>query len=57
MAAGMSMTLIWEISGQPWGIPTVYPALSLSLFCLIVVSLTTSRPAPEKWKSFHAAKS
>jgi SSS family solute:Na+ symporter/sodium/proline symporter len=57
MAAGMSMTLIWEISGQPWGIPTVYPALLLSLLGLIVVSLMTSKPAAEKWKPFYAAKS
>jgi SSS family solute:Na+ symporter len=52
MAAGMAMTLIWEISGQPWEIPTVYPALILSLFCLIFVSLVTSKPAGEKWKPF-----
>jgi len=57
MAAGMAMTLIWEISGQPWGIPTVYPALISSLFCLIVVSLMTPKPAAEKWKPFCAAKS
>ncbi len=57
MAGGMGMTLIWEISGQPWGIPTVYPALILSLLGLIVVSLITSKPAAEKWKPFYAAKS
>lgn len=57
MAAGMAMTLIWEISGQPWEIPTVYPALILSLFCLIFVSLVTSKPAAEKWRPFHKDKS
>ncbi len=57
MAGGMAMTLIWEISGQPWGIPTVYPALILSLLGLIVVSLVTSKPTAEKWKPFYAAKS
>jgi SSS family solute:Na+ symporter len=52
IAAGMAMTLIWEISGQPWGVATVYPALISSLFCLIFVSLITSKPPEEKWRQF-----
>lgn len=45
IAAGMVITILWEVLGQPWGLPTVYPALGMSLFCLIFVSLATPRPA------------
>ncbi|MCP4583030.1 MAG: sodium:solute symporter family protein [candidate division Zixibacteria bacterium] len=47
IAAGMAVTLIWEILGQPYGIPTVYPALGLSLFCLVGISLVTPREEVE----------
>jgi SSS family solute:Na+ symporter/sodium/proline symporter len=43
IASGMAVTLIWEILGQPGGIPTVYPALGLSLLCLVGVSLVTGK--------------
>jgi len=52
IAAGMIMTLIWEIFNQPFGLATIYPALGASLFCLIVVSLATPRPEEAKWKPF-----
>ena len=52
IAAGMITTLFWEILKQPLDIPTVYPALFLSLFCLIVISLLTPKPAKEKWQPF-----
>lgn len=53
IAAGMSVTLFWEISGKPFSLPTIYPALFSSLFCLIVISLITERPPEEKWRPFY----
>jgi SSS family solute:Na+ symporter len=54
IAVGMAMTLGWEIyariypsahaSGYPYGLPTVYPAVALSLIALVGVSLMTPRP-------------
>jgi SSS family solute:Na+ symporter/sodium/proline symporter len=52
IGAGMVTTLVWEIGGQPWDIPTVYPALALSLACLIFLSLFSPRPSDEKWRPF-----
>ncbi|PKK82384.1 MAG: sodium:solute symporter [candidate division Zixibacteria bacterium HGW-Zixibacteria-1] len=52
IAAGMSVTLIWEILNQPLDIPTIYPALGLSLFCLIFVSLISDKPDRAKWQPF-----
>ncbi len=52
ISAGMLATVIWEILHQPFDIPTVYPALTLSVVCLIAVSLFTQKPAPEKWQPF-----
>jgi len=54
---GMVVTVIWEIinkiQGQlPLGLPAVYPALVTSLTLLIVISLLTPKPPPEKWKIF-----
>lgn len=52
IAAGMSVTIAWEVLSQPFELPTVYPALGASLLCLIVVSLVTKRPAEHKWRPF-----
>ncbi|UCD63849.1 MAG: sodium:solute symporter family protein [Candidatus Zixiibacteriota bacterium] len=52
IASGMVVTIVWEVAGQPWDVPTVYPALGLSLFCLIVISLLSPRPAEAKWRPF-----
>lgn len=51
IVAGMTATLVWEIF-SPFGWPTVYPALGLSLICLTTVSLMTPRPDEAKWKPF-----
>ena len=53
ITAGMVTTLGWEIyaryaGGHPYGLAAVYPALTLSLTALIVVSLLTPRPTPEE---------
>jgi SSS family solute:Na+ symporter/sodium/proline symporter len=52
IASGMIVTIVWEVLHQPWELPTIYPALGLSLFCLIFISLATSRPDDDKWKPF-----
>ncbi len=52
IAAGMLVTLIWEFSGQPWGIATIYPALIASVGLLVIISLLTQKPAEEKWRPF-----
>jgi len=54
---GLGTTVIWEIVNKaqghlPFGIPAIYPALALSLFLLIFVSLISAKPSPEKWKPF-----
>ncbi|MBN2288928.1 MAG: sodium:solute symporter family protein, partial [Candidatus Glassbacteria bacterium] len=52
IAAGMAVTVLWEVLKKPGDIPTVYPALGASLFCLAAVSLLTVRPAPAKLEIF-----
>lgn len=52
ITAGTVVTIVWEILNQPWDIPTVYPALGLSLFCLIFISLFTPKPDKAKWQPF-----
>jgi len=52
LAAGMIVTLIWEIGGQPFGVATVYPALGASVLSLVIVSLLGKKPEPEKWQPF-----
>jgi SSS family solute:Na+ symporter len=54
---GLGTTVIWEIINKvqghlPFGIPAIYPALILSLFLLIFVSLISPKPSAEKWKPF-----
>jgi len=34
-------------NGDPWGIPLIYPALLISLGCLVIVSLLTKPPSEE----------
>ncbi len=52
IGAGMITTILWKALGNPWGVPTVYPPLILSLLCLILVSLLTPAPEKAKWKQF-----
>jgi len=51
IAAGMTITIIWEILGRPWAVPTVYPALGLSLAALVGISLMSSPSDSEKQKA------
>jgi SSS family solute:Na+ symporter len=57
ITGGMATTIVWEIINKiqghpPLGVPAVYPALLLSLFLLIFVSLVNPKPPKEKWKPF-----
>jgi SSS family solute:Na+ symporter len=52
IALGMATTIVWELFKQPFDIPTVYPALILSVTSLILVSLLTPKPQAEKINPF-----
>jgi SSS family solute:Na+ symporter/sodium/proline symporter len=52
ISAGMVITILWEILHQPYNLPTVYPALGMSLFCLIFVSLVTPKPDESQVQPF-----
>jgi SSS family solute:Na+ symporter len=51
--SGMVVTLVWEIA-PPFDIPTVYPALIISVAALVIVSLAGSRPTEPSWRPFFA---
>lgn len=42
--------------GDPWGVPSIFPAMILSIASLIVVSLCTPRPDEEQLKVLFPAK-
>jgi SSS family solute:Na+ symporter/sodium/proline symporter len=53
IAAGMVTTLGWEFyarqaGGYPYNLATVYPAVTLSVLALVLVSLATPKPTPEE---------
>ncbi len=57
MLGGMATTVIWEIINKiqghlPLSVPAIYPALICSLTLLIMVSLLTPKPSPDKLKHF-----
>jgi hypothetical protein len=37
---------------KPFDVPTVYPALILSVSSLIIISLLMPKPKEEKWRPF-----
>jgi SSS family solute:Na+ symporter len=52
IASGMATTIIWELLKKPFDVPTVYPALILSVSSLIIISLLTAKPKEEKVRPF-----
>jgi len=52
IALGMVTTIGWELLKKPLNVPTIYPALILSVSSLIIVSLLTPKPEEEKWRPF-----
>ena len=56
---GMIVTVVWEIVRKIqgeflFGLPAIYPALAVSLLCLIVISLLQAPPEDSKWKPFFS---
>ena len=43
-------------NGDPWGIPIIYPALTVSILALIIVSYLTPPPSPEELKELFPEK-
>jgi SSS family solute:Na+ symporter len=65
--SGAAMAIVFELvipnlfphvmrGGDPWGIPSVYPAALVSFGLLVVVSLLTPRPQPEQLASLFGSK-
>lgn len=48
IASGMITTIAWELLKKPFDVPTVYPALILSVSSLIIISLLTPKPPDDK---------
>jgi Na+/proline symporter len=53
IATGMMTTLAWEIYARlagsyPYGLATVYPAVTLAVLAMVVVSLATPKPTPQE---------
>lgn len=46
----------WPGQEQPWGIPTVFPAIIVAVALFVIVSLLSAKPAPEKWQPFFKAR-
>jgi len=67
IVSGAIMALIFELvipnafpsvlkGGDPWGIPSIYPSLAVSLLFLIIGSLVTKKPSPEQLEKLFPAK-
>jgi SSS family solute:Na+ symporter len=67
IVSGAFMVLLFEIvipsafpsvlrGGDPWGVPSIYPSLAVSLLFLVVGSLLTEKPGPEQLEKFFPAK-
>ncbi len=52
IALGMLTTIAWELAKKPFGVPTVYPALILSVSSLVLISLLTPKPDESKIRPF-----
>jgi len=51
---GTVATIVWNLAGRDTE-QSIYPALAASVLSLVVISLLTAPPAPEKWKPFFEA--
>jgi Na+/proline symporter len=58
IAAGTAVAVIWKVLSLDSVVPMIFPALAASLASLIVVSLLTTPPRPERWEPFfrHAGE-
>ena len=51
---GTVATIVWNLAGRDTE-QSIYPALAASVLSLVVISLLTAPPGPEKWKPFFEA--
>ncbi|MCJ7612065.1 MAG: hypothetical protein MUP19_07370, partial [Candidatus Aminicenantes bacterium] len=67
IVSGAVMALVLELvipaafpsalkGGDPWGVPSVYPALAVSLLFLVGGSLLTKKPTRDQLEQFFPAK-
>lgn len=67
IVSGAVMALIFELlipnvfpsvlkGGDPWGIPSIYPSIVVSLGLLVTVSFLTKKPKPEELQIFFPEK-
>jgi Na+/proline symporter len=67
IVSGAIMALIFELvipnafpsvlkGGDPWGVPSIYPAMAVSLLFLIIGSLLTKKPSQEQLEKLFPAK-
>jgi len=49
---GTLVTVLWNVTGSPWGLDAIYPALGASVLALISVSLLTPPPPEDKLAPF-----
>ncbi|MGH9529771.1 MAG: sodium:solute symporter family protein [Terriglobales bacterium] len=60
IAVGTAVTIAWNYGGKHFLPPAwaerdaIFPALVVSVLALVIVSLVTKAPSPEKWKPFIA---
>jgi SSS family transporter len=54
VACGFGMAIVWEfILSEPFGLDPILPTITASLIAMVVGSLLTAPPPPEKWKVFR----
>jgi Na+/panthothenate symporter len=54
IVCGFGMTIVWEfILSEPFGLDSILPTIAASLIAMVVGSLLTTPPPPEKWKVFR----
>jgi SSS family solute:Na+ symporter len=56
MQAAQGQTGSQVFGGDPWGIPSIYPAALVSIGALVIVSLVTPRPGPEQLEPLFGKK-
>jgi Na+/proline symporter len=67
IVSGALMAILFELviprafpsvmkGGDPWGIPSIYPAIIVSVLCLVIGSLVTEKPRAEELQKFFPEK-
>lgn len=54
MVTGLGATILWEVAGNPGGVPEIVPGYAFGAAALIIVSLLTKRapgePVAAMWR-------